>query len=61
MPATNNDECVINIPQLNMNVPLRNHFHNFIDPDRVLLCKNLTSIFGPKRQEVEDGGKTLNN
>jgi hypothetical protein len=36
-------------------------FHNAMDPDIVLLCRNLTSIFGPKRQEVQDGGKNLNN
>jgi len=44
-----------------MNVTIRNHFHNVMDPDGVLLCRNLRSSFGPKRQEVEDGGKTLNN
>jgi hypothetical protein len=61
MTASNNDECVINITQLNMNVTARNHFHNVMDPDLVLLCRNLTSIFGPKRQEVKDGGENLNN
>jgi len=44
-----------------MNVTIRNHFLNVVDPDVVLLCWNLRSIFGPERQEVEDGGKTLNN
>ena len=56
-----NDECLININQLNMNVTIQNHFHNVMDPDIVLLCRNLKSVFGPKRQEVEDGGRTLNS
>jgi hypothetical protein len=32
-----------------------------MNPDVVLLYRNLRTIFGPKRQEVKDGGKTLKN
>jgi len=44
-----------------MTVTVRHNFHNVMDQDMALLCRNLTSIFGPERQEIENGGKTLNN
>jgi hypothetical protein len=40
---------------------VQNYFHKVMDQDIVHMCRNLTSIFGPERQEEENDGKTLNN